>query len=356
MAAISRRRGGVRRLHLAGLCRRAHHAPDGADLPAVAASASRSSRCRARCSSRDSAIDRSASRSATSPASCRSRRRRPTSLQKDLEQLTLQLRQERSERDRLNADLAAQRQSADALKIERDQLTERLTSMMAERDALDGAAGAAKEAEPRPPTCRRRSSARRSSSRGSPPRSPPPTTRRASCSAISPRSRSRRPSRRPRWCASPPSWPALKDELARLNAALDAADVKAKEQNAQIVDLGQKLNRALASKVEELARYRSEFFGKLREALAGQRDVQIVGDRFVFQSEVLFPSGSAAAAAGRREAARQRRPAADRDQLARSPRTSTGCCRSTATPTTSRSTPRSSRRTGSCRRRAPSPS
>jgi chemotaxis protein MotB len=86
---------------------------------------------------------------------------------------------------------------------------------------------------------------------------------------------------------------ALKDELARLNAALDAADAKAKEQNAQIIDLGQKLNRALASKVEELARYRSEFFGKLREALAGQRDVQIVGDRFVFQSEVLFPSGSA---------------------------------------------------------------
>ena len=85
----------------------------------------------------------------------------------------------------------------------------------------------------------------------------------------------------------------LKDELARLNAALDAADAKAKEQQAQIVDLGQKLNRALASKVEELARYRSEFFGKLREALAGQRDVQIVGDRFVFQSEVLFPSGSA---------------------------------------------------------------
>ncbi|HEY2875644.1 MAG TPA: peptidoglycan -binding protein [Reyranella sp.] len=86
---------------------------------------------------------------------------------------------------------------------------------------------------------------------------------------------------------------ALKDELARLNTALDAADAKAKEQNAQIIDLGAKLNRALASKVEELARYRSEFFGKLREALAGQRDVQVVGDRFVFQSEVLFPSGSA---------------------------------------------------------------
>ncbi|MEO7370601.1 MAG: OmpA family protein, partial [Ilumatobacteraceae bacterium] len=58
-------------------------------------------------------------------------------------------------------------------------------------------------------------------------------------------------------------------------------------------DLGQQLNRALANKVEELARYRSEFFGKLKEALSGQRDVQVVGDRFVFQSEVLFPSGSA---------------------------------------------------------------
>lgn len=86
---------------------------------------------------------------------------------------------------------------------------------------------------------------------------------------------------------------ALKDELARLGSLLDAAESKTKQQQAQIVDLGQKLNRALASKVEELARYRSEFFGKLREALAGQRDVQIVGDRFVFQSEVLFPSGSA---------------------------------------------------------------
>ncbi|WIM13436.1 peptidoglycan -binding protein [Enhydrobacter sp.] len=86
---------------------------------------------------------------------------------------------------------------------------------------------------------------------------------------------------------------SVKDELAKLSAQLDAADAKAKDQQAQIVDLGQKLNRALASKVEELARYRSEFFGKLRQALAGQRDVQIVGDRFVFQSEVLFPSGSA---------------------------------------------------------------
>jgi chemotaxis protein MotB len=86
---------------------------------------------------------------------------------------------------------------------------------------------------------------------------------------------------------------AMKAELARLNAALEASDVKAKDQQAQIVDLSQKLNRALVNKVEELARYRSEFFGRLREVLGGRKDVVVVGDRFVFQSEVLFNSGSA---------------------------------------------------------------
>jgi chemotaxis protein MotB len=86
---------------------------------------------------------------------------------------------------------------------------------------------------------------------------------------------------------------AMQAELARLNEALEASEAKAKEQNAQIVDLSNKLNRALVSKVEELARYRSEFFGRLREILGNRKDVVIVGDRFVFQSEVLFPSGSA---------------------------------------------------------------
>jgi chemotaxis protein MotB len=86
---------------------------------------------------------------------------------------------------------------------------------------------------------------------------------------------------------------AMQEELARLNAALEASELKSKEQNAQIVDLSNKLNRALVSKVEELARYRSEFFGRLREILGNRKDVVIVGDRFVFQSEVLFPSGSA---------------------------------------------------------------
>ena len=86
---------------------------------------------------------------------------------------------------------------------------------------------------------------------------------------------------------------ALRQQLARLNAALEASEAKAAAQNVQIVSLGKRLNEALASKVEELARYRSEFFGRLREALGNRSDIRVVGDRFVFQSEVLFPSGSA---------------------------------------------------------------
>ena len=86
---------------------------------------------------------------------------------------------------------------------------------------------------------------------------------------------------------------ALRQQLARLNAALEASEAKAAAQNIEIVSLGKRLNEALASKVEELARYRSEFFGRLREALGNRSGIRIVGDRFVFQSEVLFPSGSA---------------------------------------------------------------
>jgi chemotaxis protein MotB len=86
---------------------------------------------------------------------------------------------------------------------------------------------------------------------------------------------------------------ALRQQLARLAVALDASEANAQQQQIQIVDLGKKLNVALAGKVEELARYRSEFFGKLREVLGDRPDVRIVGDRFVFQSEVLFASGSA---------------------------------------------------------------
>jgi chemotaxis protein MotB len=85
----------------------------------------------------------------------------------------------------------------------------------------------------------------------------------------------------------------LRDQLASLQAALDASEASAKDKDVQITNLGQRLNAALAQKVEELQRYRSEFFGRLREVLANRPGVQVVGDRFVFQSEVLFPVGSA---------------------------------------------------------------
>src|SRR3954447_10195524 len=86
---------------------------------------------------------------------------------------------------------------------------------------------------------------------------------------------------------------AMREQLAQLSLTLEASEQKSKQQQVQIADLGSKLNAALASKVEELARYRSEFFGRLREALGDRQDIRIVGDRFVFQSEVLFDSGSA---------------------------------------------------------------
>ncbi len=86
---------------------------------------------------------------------------------------------------------------------------------------------------------------------------------------------------------------ALREQLKRIEAALDVSEANSKEKNVVIADLGRRLNLALASKVEELARYRSEFFGRLREVLGDRRDIRIVGDRFVFQSEVLFESGSA---------------------------------------------------------------
>jgi chemotaxis protein MotB len=85
----------------------------------------------------------------------------------------------------------------------------------------------------------------------------------------------------------------LTAELQKLNDALGEANSKAQEQTTTIAELTQKLNLALASKVTELAKYRSEFFGKLREVLGDRTDIRVVGDRFVFQSEVLFPTASA---------------------------------------------------------------
>ena len=85
----------------------------------------------------------------------------------------------------------------------------------------------------------------------------------------------------------------LRAQLSQVAAALDLAERSGRDKDAQITSLGSRLNVALASKVEELQRYRSEFFGRLREVLASRQGIQVVGDRFVFQSEVLFPAGSA---------------------------------------------------------------
>ncbi len=86
---------------------------------------------------------------------------------------------------------------------------------------------------------------------------------------------------------------AIRAQLSRIEAVLDASEAKTEAQKVVIADLGQRLNLALAAKVEELAEYRSEFFGRLRRVLAGRQGFTIIGDRFVFQSEVLFSSGSA---------------------------------------------------------------
>jgi chemotaxis protein MotB len=86
---------------------------------------------------------------------------------------------------------------------------------------------------------------------------------------------------------------ALRETLAKISATLEASEKQAAEQNVQIASLGKRLNAALVSKVHELNRYRSEFFGRLRDLLGGQKGVRIVGDRFVFQSEVLFAKGAA---------------------------------------------------------------
>lgn len=85
----------------------------------------------------------------------------------------------------------------------------------------------------------------------------------------------------------------LSRQLAELDKALDLKQSQIDAQGTTIANLGQRLNVALANKVEELAQYRSEFFGALRRVLGERGDVRVVGDRFVFQSEVLFQSGSA---------------------------------------------------------------
>ncbi|HWM45984.1 MAG TPA: peptidoglycan -binding protein [Xanthobacteraceae bacterium] len=86
---------------------------------------------------------------------------------------------------------------------------------------------------------------------------------------------------------------ALRRQLAALEESLEASEKKGRESQARIADLGQRLNVALAQRVQELQRYRSDFFGRLREILGNRADMRVVGDRFVFQSEVLFETGQA---------------------------------------------------------------
>ena len=86
---------------------------------------------------------------------------------------------------------------------------------------------------------------------------------------------------------------ALRRQLAALEEALEASEKRDKESQGRIADLGQRLNVALAQRVQELSRYRSEFFGRLRAILGNRPDIRIVGDRFVFQSEVFFDTGQA---------------------------------------------------------------
>lgn len=84
---------------------------------------------------------------------------------------------------------------------------------------------------------------------------------------------------------------ALRKQIGALEDALDASEKRDRESNVKIADLGRRLNVALAQRVQELNRYRSDFFGRLREILSDRENIRIVGDRFVFQSEVLFASG-----------------------------------------------------------------
>ena len=86
---------------------------------------------------------------------------------------------------------------------------------------------------------------------------------------------------------------ALRIQLSEIQSVLDVTETELQEKNVQVVDLGKRLNAALASKVGELSRYRSEFFGRLRDSLSERSEVSIEGDRFVIQSGVLFASASA---------------------------------------------------------------
>ena len=110
---------------------------------------------------------------------------------------------------------------------------------------------------------------------------------------------------------------ALNEQLGRIQAALDSANRNIDAKDAKIADLGRELNVALANRVGELERYRSEFFGKLRQALGERSDVKVVGDRFVVPTDILFESGSAELGAAAQVELLNRQLAALNEQLAK---------------------------------------
>ena len=148
---------------------------------------------------------------------------------------------------------------------------------------------------------------------------------------------------------------ALRKQLAAIEDALSASETANKESQSKIADLGQRLNVALAQKVQELNRYRSDFFGRLRQILGSRPDIRVVGDRFVFESSVLFDVGKADISPRGQAIARFARRRRPRPRARDPAGYSRGSCGSTATPTASRSPgTASTSRTGSFPPRAPS--
>jgi chemotaxis protein MotB len=84
---------------------------------------------------------------------------------------------------------------------------------------------------------------------------------------------------------------ALRRQLTALEQALEVTEKRDRDSQARLADLGQRLNVALAQRVQELSRFRSDFFGRLRDILGNRPDIRVVGDRFVLQSEVFFDTG-----------------------------------------------------------------
>ncbi len=89
------------------------------------------------------------------------------------------------------------------------------------------------------------------------------------------------------------STTALRLEIQKLSNLLADKERQSINDKIAIADLGKKLNSALATRVQDLQKFRSEFFGQLREVLKNRSEVRVVGDRFIFQSEVLFATGQA---------------------------------------------------------------